>query len=74
MIGQNELLNQFKEMIADREVMFPKFIILVGPKGSGKKTMANEIYKMISESANINVNQYCTRLFREERKGRFLLA
>lgn len=58
MIGQNELLNQFKEMIADRTVMFPKFIILVGPKGSGKKTMANEIYKMISESANINVNQY----------------
>lgn len=58
MIGQNELLNQFKEMIADRAVVFPKFIILVGPKGSGKKTMANEIYKMISESANINVNQY----------------
>lgn len=58
MIGQRELLDRFKAMVDDKTVVFPKFIILVGPKGSGKKTMANEIYKMISESATINVNQY----------------
>ena len=41
MIGQNELLDQFNEEI-------PKFIILVGLKGSGKKTLAHEICKKIS--------------------------
>ena len=44
MIGQNELLNQFKEMVDDRTVVFPKFIILVGPKGSGKKHKSKSVY------------------------------
>ena len=58
MIGQNELLDRFKSMVDDRATIFPKFIILVGSRGSGKKTLANEIYNMISNSTNMNVNQY----------------
>lgn len=58
MIGQNELITRFKNMVDDSAVMFPKFIILVGSKGSGKKTLANEIYNMISNSTKMNVNQY----------------
>lgn len=45
MIGQTKLIEQFKSMTDD----FPKFIILVGIKGSGKKTLAHEIYKMLSK-------------------------
>ena len=44
MIGQIELLNQFEQNLYN----FPKFIILVGIKGSGKKTLAHEIYKKLS--------------------------
>lgn len=58
MIGQKELIDRFKSMIDDGTIEFPRFVILVGPKGSGKRTLANEIYKMISEKATINVNQY----------------
>lgn len=44
MMGQNDILEQFGQMLDD----FPKFIILVGMKGSGKKTLAHEVYKMLA--------------------------
>lgn len=41
MIGQIELRNQVKKQIENN--VFPHFCILVGSKGSGKKTLAKEI-------------------------------
>ena len=58
MIGQNELIARFKDMVNDTAVTFPRFIILVGQRGSGKKTLANELYNMISDSTRMNVNRY----------------
>ena len=43
MIGQTDLIEQFKSMTDD----FPKFVILVGVKGSGKKTLAHEVCKLL---------------------------
>jgi len=41
MIGQRNLQSRIEQLIKDRT--FPRFSILVGPKGSGKKTLAHEI-------------------------------
>lgn len=48
MIGQNKLLNQIQIM---SKTNFPRFIILVGNKGSGRKLVSKEISKKIN--ANI---------------------
>ena len=58
MIGQNKLIEQFQNMIDDRAVEFPHFIILVGNKGSGKKTLAEELYKRIAASTTMVINKY----------------
>lgn len=58
MIGQDALIEQFQSMIDDKTVRFPQFIILVGNKGSGKKTLANEIYRRICFSTTMVVNKY----------------
>lgn len=58
MIGQDKLINQFQSMIDDRTTVFPQFVILVGNKGSGKKTLANTIHKRISDSTTMVVNKY----------------
>jgi len=41
MIGQKNLQSRIEQLIKDRT--FPRFSILVGPKGSGKKTIVPEI-------------------------------
>lgn len=46
MIGQENLLSIFEDLI-NRE-MFPKFVILEGERGSGKKTLVNEILPMFN--------------------------
>ena len=46
MIGQRNLQNQIEQLIKNRT--FPRFSILVGPKGSGKKTLAHEIGHMFN--------------------------
>ena len=58
MIGQDALIEQFQSMIDDKTVRFPQFIILVGNKGSGKKTLADEIYRRICFSTTMVVNKY----------------
>jgi hypothetical protein len=58
MIGQKDLLEKFNSMIDDRTVEFPHFIILVGNKGSGKKTSAEELYKRIAASTTMVINKY----------------
>ena len=58
MLGQNKLIEQFQSMVDDRAVKFPQFIILIGNKGSGKKLLADKIYKMIAESTTMNVEKY----------------
>lgn len=50
MLGQKRIIEQFQNMIDDRATMFPRFIILVGNKGSGKKLLANTLHKMIVDS------------------------
>ena len=45
MIGQRYLLNQIEQLIENHT--FPRFSILVGPKGGGKKTLAKEIIKSL---------------------------
>ena len=44
MIGQTKLL----ERILKLEKNFPQFTIFVGPKGSGKKTLVNELFTRLS--------------------------
>ena len=46
MIGQKELRTRIEQLIENRS--FPRFSILVGPKGSGKKTLAHEIGHMFN--------------------------
>lgn len=46
MIGQENLLSAIRKQIKDDT--FPHFTILVGDKGSGKKTLAQEIEKMLN--------------------------
>ena len=46
MIGQRNLQSRIERLIKDRT--FPRFSILVGPKGSGKKTLAHEIGHMFN--------------------------
>lgn len=50
MLGQKRIIEQFQNMVDDRTTMFPRFIILVGNKGSGKKLLANTLHKMIVDS------------------------
>lgn len=45
MIGQNKLRERFAKLISDYKI--PRFTILVGPEGSGKTTLAKEIYNML---------------------------
>ena len=45
MIGQHNLQSQIEQLVKDGT--FPRFSILVGPRGSGKKTLAREIAKKI---------------------------
>ena len=46
MIGQHNLQNQIEQLIKNRT--FPRFSILVGSRGSGKKTLAHEIGHMFN--------------------------
>ena len=43
MIGQHNLQSRIKQLIENRT--FPRFSILVGPKGSGKKTLVEEVIR-----------------------------
>ena len=52
MIGQKNLLNKIEKQI--KNDTFPHFCIIVGAQGSGKKTLANEIYKMFDEGVLMN--------------------
>lgn len=54
MIGQENLIKQFQNLVDDKTVLFPRFIILVGNKGSGKKLLANTLHKMIVDSLSYN--------------------
>lgn len=58
MIGQSSLINRI-----DRQIMantFPRFAIIVGDKGSGKKTLANHIcsklgcYKVVTDDVKVD--------------------
>ncbi len=46
MIGQTDLVKQIKKEIKEDD--FPRFSIIVGPKGSGKKTLTDMIIKQMS--------------------------
>ena len=53
MIGQANLHSRIEQLINDGT--FPRFSILVGPKGSGKKTLAHEIAKKIPNALVFDV-------------------
>ena len=53
MIGQVNLQSRIEQMISDGT--FPRFSILVGPKGSGKKTLAHWIYQKLGAGTFINL-------------------
>lgn len=54
MIGQKNLIKQFQNLVDDKTTVFPRFIILVGNKGSGKKLLATTLHKMIVDSLSYN--------------------
>ena len=61
MIGQKTLIERFKDMSE-----FPHFIILVGMKGSGKKTLADTIYKyMNGKKVSAGVKAFGRHFFRQ---------
>ena len=45
MVGQEQLLNRLKNLIKDNKL--PKFMLLVGQKGSGKKCLSKEIANIL---------------------------
>ena len=47
MIGQQELLVRFEKLIEKNK--FPKFCIITGPAGSGKKTIVEHIHKQFDD-------------------------
>lgn len=47
MIGQDRLLKNVKRLVQSNK--FPRFCILCGPEGSGKKTMAQYVYKQFGD-------------------------
>lgn len=57
MIGQKNLQSRIEQLIEKHT--FPRFSILVGPKGSGKKTLAHELerlfnnWRVISDHVNV---------------------
>lgn len=57
MIGQHNLQSRIEQLIENGT--FPRFSILVGPKGSGKKTLAHELerlfnnWRVISDHVNV---------------------
>ena len=57
MIGQKHLQSRIEQLITDRT--FPRFSILVGPKGSGKKTFANWIITKIVRQEALSYSQVC---------------
>ena len=57
MIGQKHLQSRIEQLITDRT--FPRFSILVGPKGSGKKTFANWIITKIVRHEALSYSQVC---------------
>ena len=57
MIGQTYLKERLQNLIQERT--FPRFSILVGPKGSGKKTLANWIITKIVRQEALSYSQVC---------------
>lgn len=57
MIGQHNLQSRIEQLIKDRT--FPRFSILTGPKGSGKKTFANWIITKIVRQEALSYSQVC---------------
>lgn len=57
MIGQCNLQSRIEQLIENRT--FPRFSILVGPKGSGKKTFANWIITKIVRQEALSYSQVC---------------
>lgn len=57
MIGQKNLQSQIERLIENDT--FPRFSILVGPKGSGKKTFANWIITRIVRQESLSYSQVC---------------
>ena len=51
MIGQKDLIERLESIELDD---FPKFIILVGLSGSGRKTLANRLYRMFARVQTTN--------------------
>ena len=58
MLEQKAIVDHLQMMVNDKTVVFPKFIIFVGMKGAGKKTLADRLYKMITRSTTSTVNKY----------------
>lgn len=57
MIGQVNLQSRIEQLIENHT--FPRFSILVGPKGSGKKTFANWIITKIVRQEALSYSQVC---------------
>lgn len=57
MIGQYNLQSRIEQLIKNHT--FPRFSILVGPKGSGKKTFANWIITKIVRQEALSYSQVC---------------
>lgn len=57
MIGQCNLQSRIEQLI--EKGTFPRFSILVGPKGSGKKTFANWIITKIVRQEALSYSQVC---------------
>lgn len=53
MIGQTNLQSQIEQLIENHT--FPRFSIFVGPKGSGKKTLAHWIYQKFGKGLFVNI-------------------
>ena len=53
MIGQKELLSRIDNLIAENKL--PKFTILVGPRGCGKKTIIAHIHKQFGQGVIMNM-------------------
>lgn len=53
MIGQCNLQSRIEQLV--RNHTFPRFSIFVGPKGSGKKTLAHWIYQKFGKGLFVNI-------------------
>lgn len=58
MIGQESLLSNIDKQI--QEGTFPRFVIILGPEGSGKRLVVNHIYEQMKQVSDIELAEFGT--------------